>query len=261
MRFSWKVRLSVHVSNRSGPGLLEWPDIIAVSAATFQPIISKAIEMSSRALRHNPYRSAEYVINAHRLAQLPADEGIEVAFAGRSNSGKSSAINALTEQKGLARTSKTPGRTQQIVIFDIQPGRRIADLPGYGYARVPAELRAHWKTVLQRYFESRESLRGVVLLMDIRHPLRPFDAQMINWCDHRSLSCHVVLTKADKLKRGPAQSTLLQVSKALPASASVQTFSATSGEGKPQLISRLNEWYQFADTPALEKGQTTGTKP
>ncbi len=240
--------------------------------------------MSGKSQQHNPYRSAEYVINAHRLAQLPADEGIEVAFAGRSNSGKSSAINALTEQKGLARTSKTPGRTQQIVIFGIQPGRRIADLPGYGYAKVPARLRAHWKTVLQRYFESRESLRGVVLLMDIRHPLRPFDVQMINWCDHRLLACHVVLTKADKLKRGPAQATLLQVSAALPASASVQTFSSTKGDGKPELISRLNEWYEFDNAAAAERtldtgktstagkkskgrtqskgtGQTTGTKP
>jgi len=219
--------------------------------------LPKAIAMSSKAQRHNPYRSAEYVISAHRLAQLPADEGIEVAFAGRSNSGKSSAINALTEQKALARTSKTPGRTQQIVIFDIQPGRRIADLPGYGYAKVPASLRAHWKTVLQRYFESRESLRGVVLLMDIRHPLRPFDVQMINWCDHRSLACHVVLTKADKLKRGPAQATLLQVAGALPTSASVQTFSATKGEGTPELISRLNEWYEFDTTT----GPNTGTAP
>jgi GTP-binding protein len=113
--------------------------------------LPKAIEMSSKAARHNPYRSAEYVISAHRLAQLPADEGIEVAFAGRSNSGKSSAINALTEQKALARTSKTPGRTQQIVIFDIQPGRHCRS-PGYGYAKVPARLRAHWKTVRQRYF-------------------------------------------------------------------------------------------------------------
>jgi GTP-binding protein len=214
--------------------------------------------MSSKASRNNPYRSAEYVISAHKLAQLPADVGIEVAFAGRSNAGKSSAINALTEQKALARTSKTPGRTQQIVIFGIQPGRRIADLPGYGYAKVPAKLRAHWKAVLQRYFESRESLRGVVLLMDIRHPMRPFDVQMINWCDQRALACHVVLTKADKLNRGPAQATLLQVSGALPASASVQTFSATKGEGKTELISRLNEWYQFEHGAVIENELIAG---
>jgi len=197
--------------------------------------------------RHNPYRPAAYVISAHNLKQLPEDIGMEVAFAGRSNAGKSSAINALTEQKSLARTSKTPGRTQQIVIFGIDKDRRIADLPGYGYAKVPVKLRAHWKHVLQIYFHKRESLRGVVLLMDIRHPMRPFDEQMIDWCHHRGLACHVVLTKADKLKRGPAQSTLLQVRKALPSGASAQTFSASNGEGKDELISLLNTWYEFGE--------------
>ncbi|HLF31550.1 MAG TPA: ribosome biogenesis GTP-binding protein YihA/YsxC [Xanthomonadales bacterium] len=201
--------------------------------------------MSSETPRHNPYRSAAYVISAHNLRQLPEDTGLEVAFAGRSNAGKSSAINTLTEQKSLARTSKTPGRTQQIVIFEINPGRRIADLPGYGYAKVPAKLRDHWKHVLQIYFHRRESLRGVVLLMDIRHPMRPFDRQMIDWCHHRGLSCHVVLTKSDKLKRGPAQSTLLQVRKALPPGATAQTFSASKGEGKQELIALLNGWYEI----------------
>jgi GTP-binding protein len=243
MRFSWKIQFTGQASSLCESGLLEWSDIIAVSPATFQLI--KAIEMSSESPRSNPYRSAQYVISAHKLAQLPPDEGYEVAFAGRSNAGKSSAINALTDQKSLARTSKTPGRTQQIVIFDISPGRRIADLPGYGYAKVPAKLRDHWKKVLQRYFELRESLRGVVLLMDIRHPMRPFDVQMIHWCHDRGVPCHVVLTKADKLKRGPAQSTLLQVRKALPDSASVQTFSASKGNGKVELITRLNRMYEF----------------
>jgi len=158
--------------------------------------------MSSEKPVHNPYRSAAYIISAHKLSQLPADEGFEVAFAGRSNAGKSSAINALTEQKSLARTSKTPGRTQQIVIFNIDEKRRIADLPGYGYAKVPAQLRNHWKQVLQRYFTSRESLLGVVLVMDIRHPMRPFDQQMVTWCKYSNVPCHVLLTKADKLKRG-----------------------------------------------------------
>jgi len=205
------------------------------------------IEMSSETPRHNPYRSAAYVISAHHLRQLPADVGFEVAFAGRSNAGKSSAINALTEQKSLARTSKTPGRTQQIVIFDIDPQRRIADLPGYGYAKVPAKLRDHWKHVLQLYFANRVSLRGVVLVMDIRHPMRPFDQQMVDWCSFRGLGCHLVLTKADKLNRGPAQATLLQVRKQLPPGATVQTFSASKGEGKAELISCLNEWYEIAD--------------
>jgi GTP-binding protein len=226
--------------------------------------------MNSENTRHNPYRSAAYFISAHTLAQLPADTGIEVAFAGRSNAGKSSAINALTEQKSLARTSKTPGRTQQIVIFDIDENRRIADLPGYGYAKVPARLRAHWKHVLQRYFATRESLRGVVLVMDIRHPMRPFDQQMIDWCDHSGIACHVLLTKADKLKRGPAQAALLQVNRSLPAGATAQVFSASKGQGKAQLIARLNEWYELATDisdspapPADDKIQlrNTGTRP
>ena len=201
--------------------------------------------MSTERPSHNPYRSAAYRISAHQLVQLPADQGFEVAFAGRSNAGKSSAINALTEQNALARTSKTPGRTQQIVIFDIDSERRIADLPGYGYAKVPAKLRDHWKEVLGEYFETRESLRGVVLVMDIRHPMRPFDQQMVQWCFHRGLDCHLLLTKADKLKRGPAQSSLLGVRKSLPPNATAQTFSANSGAGKGELIKRLNDWYQF----------------
>jgi GTP-binding protein len=197
---------------------------------------------------HNAYRQAEYLISAHNLHQLPNDKGWEVAFAGRSNAGKSSAINALTEQKALARTSKTPGRTQQIVIFTIDEQRRIADLPGYGYAKVPAKLRAHWQEVLQVYFETRQSLRGVVLLMDIRHPMRPFDQQMVAWCTAKGLPVHLVLTKGDKLKRGPAQSTLLKLRRSLPTGASVQILSTLSGEGKDDLIIRLNQLYGFDET-------------
>ena len=197
---------------------------------------------------HNPYRSARYVISAHQLKQLPADSGYEVAFAGRSNAGKSSAINTLTEQKSLARTSKTPGRTQQIVIFDLDEERRIADLPGYGYAKVPEKLRAHWQKVLQRYFEERECLRGVVLVMDIRHPMKPFDQQMLAWCSAIGLPCHVLLTKADKLKRGPAQAALHKVRRALPEGASAQVFSASNREGMDVLIRQLNEWYAMPAT-------------
>ena len=197
---------------------------------------------------HNPYRQARYVISAHQLKQLPADSGYEVAFAGRSNAGKSSAINTLTEQKSLARTSKTPGRTQQIVIFDLDEERRIADLPGYGYAKVPEKLRAHWRQVMQRYFEVRKCLRGVVLVMDIRHPMKPFDEQMLAWCAASGLPCHVLMTKADKLKRGPAQAALHKVRKALPEGASVQVFSAKSREGVDVLIKRLNEWYAMPVT-------------
>ena len=204
--------------------------------------------MTSSQQKHNPYRAARYVISAHHLRQLPADEGYEVAFAGRSNAGKSSAINTLTGQKSLARTSKTPGRTQQIVIFDIDEHRRIADLPGYGYAKVPEKLKAHWQQVMQQYFESRQCLRGVVLVVDIRHPMRPFDVQMLAWCAASGVPCHVLLTKADKLKRGPAQAALLQVRKALPPGASAQVWSSKSRDGLDRLIQLLNQWYDLETT-------------
>ena len=202
--------------------------------------------MTSKATIYNPYRSACYVISAHKLQQLPPDEGFEVAFAGRSNAGKSSAINTLTDQKSLARTSKTPGRTQQIVIFDIDAARRIADLPGYGYAKVPAKLKAHWQQVMRKYFEQRQCLKGVVLVMDIRHPMREFDQQMLNWCAVSGVPCHLLLTKSDKLKRGPAQAALLKVRKTLPPGATAQVFSSKNRTGLTELISRLNEWYEIA---------------
>lgn len=195
----------------------------------------------------NPFRIARYVISAHQLKQLPSDQGIEVAIAGRSNAGKSSAINVLTDQKALARTSKTPGRTQQIVIFELDEHRRIADMPGYGYAKVPLKLKAHWRTVIQRYFQTRQCLRGVVLVMDIRHPMREFDQQMLAWCESTDLPCHILLTKADKLKRGPAQSTLLKVRRGLPDIASIQVFSSSKKTGLDELVDKLSGWYEYED--------------
>jgi len=195
----------------------------------------------------NPFRIARYLISAHQLKQLPGDQGIEVAIAGRSNAGKSSAINTFTDQKSLARTSKTPGRTQQIVIFELDENRRIADLPGYGYAKVPTKLKAHWRTVMERYFQTRECLRGVVLVMDIRHPMREFDQQMLGWCDASSVPCHILLTKADKLKRGPAQSTLLRIRRDLPETASIQIFSSLKKTGLDELVDKLSDWYEYDD--------------
>ena len=195
----------------------------------------------------NPFRIAHYLISAHQLKQLPGDQGIEVAIAGRSNAGKSSAINTFTDQKSLARTSKTPGRTQQIVIFELDENRRIADLPGYGYAKVPVKLKAHWRTVMERYFQTRKCLRGVVLVMDIRHPMREFDQQMLGWCDAAGIPCHILLTKADKLKRGPAQSTLLKVRRDLPATASIQVFSSLKKTGRDELVEKLSDWYEYDD--------------
>ena len=179
-------------------------------------------------IRVNPFRSARYVLSAHELKQLPPDDGVEVAIAGRSNAGK---------------TSKTPGRTQQIVIFDLGDNRRIADLPGYGYAKVSRSLIEHWQAVLSDYFAQRKCLKGVVLVMDIRHPMKPFDTQMLAWCKTSDIPCHVLLTKADKLKRGPAQSTLLQVKKNIPANGSVQVFSAKNRQGLDELIKHLAAWY------------------
>ncbi len=208
--------------------------------------------MKSKAVNYNPYRQARYVISAHKLNQLPDDNGMEVAFAGRSNAGKSSAINRLTDQKSLARTSKTPGRTQQIVIFDIDEHRRIADLPGYGYAKVPGKLKAHWRKIMQQYFIQRSCLQGVVLVMDIRHPMRPFDEEMLNWCERSRVPGHVLLTKADKLKRGPAQATLLHVRKLLPSCATAQVFSAKRRDGLAELIQHLNAWYRV-ESPGLDE--------
>jgi GTP-binding protein len=193
----------------------------------------------------NPFRVARYVLSAHELKQLPKDRGIEVAIAGRSNAGKSSAINTFTDQKALARTSKTPGRTQQIVIFELDERRRIADLPGYGYAKVPLKLKAHWRNVMARYFQTRSCLKGVLLVMDIRHPMREFDQQMLDWCVAAGIPCHILLTKADKLKRGPAQSTLLKVRRDLPAIASIQVFSASKKTGLEELVDKLSDWYEY----------------
>lgn len=191
------------------------------------------------------YSKAQYVLNAHRLDQLPPDRGAEVAFAGRSNAGKSSAINAITRQKSLARTSKTPGRTRHLVVFELDKARRLIDLPGYGYAKVPDRVRQHWNTTLDDYFRTRESLRGLVLIMDIRHPLRPFDLGLLRWCQQARLPCHVLLNKADKLKRGAASKVLLEVSGKLKTSGwdcQVQLFSSRSGDGVDKARARLDAW-------------------
>ncbi|MDE2054976.1 MAG: YihA family ribosome biogenesis GTP-binding protein [Xanthomonadaceae bacterium] len=149
----------------------------------------------------NPLRGAAFVLAAHRVDQLPPDTAAEVAFAGRSNAGKSSAINALAGQGALARTSKTPGRTQQLVVFALPGGQRLVDLPGYGYAKVPPALRQHWKQEIDAYLRKRQSLRGLVLIADIRHAPAAFDRQMLAFCAAIELPCVVLLSKADKLSR------------------------------------------------------------
>ena len=153
------------------------------------------------------FRKAAFLQSASAIENAPTDFGSEVAFAGRSNSGKSSAINTLTHQGKLARTSRTPGRTQLINFFSLSEHQRLVDLPGYGFAKVPLAVKKKWNQQLERYLQYRESLRGLVMLMDIRHPLTEPDRQMLSWAEAASMPVHILLTKADKLKRGPAQST------------------------------------------------------
>lgn len=193
----------------------------------------------------NHYQKAEFLISAANISQFPDDTGYEVAFAGRSNAGKSSAINVLTDNQRLARTSKTPGRTQLINFFSLGSSRRLVDLPGYGYAKVSRETRQQWDHLLDSYLRGRESLVGLILLMDCRHPLKEFDQQLIQWCAAADLRLHVLLTKSDKLKRGPANNTLMKVGNQLKAQmpiATVQLFSALKKSGTDKLITVLDDW-------------------
>ena len=199
----------------------------------------------------NPLQRAQYLLAAHTFKQLPPDGGYEVAFAGRSNAGKSSALNALCQQNALARVSKTPGRTQQLVYFDIPPStdRFLVDLPGYGFAKVPKDLQAHWQAFLDGYFGSRLALRGLVVVMDIRHPLREYDRQMLGYAANRGLPAHALLTKADKLSRGAQGTALLTVRKELAGafgdSVSVQTFSGESKLGVDEARAVVGRWLEF----------------
>ncbi|QGM22428.1 YihA family ribosome biogenesis GTP-binding protein [Spiribacter sp. 2438] len=205
------------------------------------------------------YRRTQFLLSAPEPEQLPADLGAEVAFAGRSNAGKSSALNAITDQRSLARVSKTPGRTQAINVFPVGDRHsasvedrhfpaaeyRLIDLPGYGYAKAPEALRRHWQRALPAYLEGRQSLRGLVVIMDIRHPLGPLDEQMLAWANAAELPVHVLLSKADKLRRGPAGNTLQRVLPAMRAicpASTAQLFSATNRQGVDAARRKLDEW-------------------
>ncbi len=198
-------------------------------------------------------RKIEFSLGAPSLSDLPPDEGLEVAFAGRSNVGKSSAINAITMRKGLARTSGTPGRTQHINFFDLPVAgetRRLVDLPGYGYAKVAKSVRLKWEKTLHRYLEVRQSLQGLILLMDSRHPLTTGDQQMLDWCLAANMPVHVLLTKIDKLKRGEAASALARVEKALQQHwpiASVQRFSASKRIGIENAHAQIAHWLELEE--------------
>ena len=184
------------------------------------------------------------------MSNAPADFGCEVAFAGRSNAGKSSAINALTGNTKLARTSRTPGRTQLINFFTVADQIRLVDLPGYGFAKVPLKVKQEWNKQLERYLQLRQSLKGLILLMDIRHPLKDYDRQMIEWAVKSEMPVHILLTKSDKLKRGPAKSALFAAQKELQKHErwiSVQHFSSLSHDGMDELQRTLNWWLTLPD--------------
>lgn len=198
---------------------------------------------------HIDFRRAKFLISAPDIAHLdqylPGDVGVEIAFAGRSNAGKSSAINALTEQKSLARTSKTPGRTQLINVFELDSQRRLVDLPGYGFAQVPLAMKNKWQQALGEYLQKRACLSGVVVLMDIRHPLKDLDMQMIQWAVASEIPVLALLTKSDKLAQSAKMKTVNEVRKALADFGDwvlVEPFSALKGTGKPKVLSILNEW-------------------
>ena len=181
---------------------------------------------------------------------LPPDEGMEVAFAGRSNAGKSSALNAVAARRALARTSKTPGRTQQINFFELDETRRLADLPGYGFAKAPLEVKRRWSQFVEAYLRKRDCLSGLILLMDSRRPLTDLDQQMVEWCVEAQVRLHVVLTKADKLKHGASQQALKDTERDLALlgdQVSVQLFSATKRTGLDELRARIDLWLGFIE--------------
>lgn len=191
------------------------------------------------------YRSAEFLTSAPDIKRLPADTGFEVAFAGRSNAGKSSSLNTLTQQTGLARTSKTPGRTQLINAFDLGNNRRLIDLPGYGFAKVPLAMKLKWQQSLSEYLEKRDCLKGLVVLMDIRHPMKDLDQDLIYWAVEVNLPVLVLLTKCDKLKSGRQKAELLKIreaSLAFQGDVTVELFSSLKKIGIPQLSRKLDEW-------------------
>lgn len=193
------------------------------------------------------FNKAHFTQSAPSIRECPPEYGVEVAFAGRSNAGKSSAINALTNNGKLARTSKTPGRTQLINFFSLSDTQRLVDLPGYGYAKVSRDMKELWQRHLSEYLQNRQSLYGLVLLMDIRHPLQEFDTTMLRWARKADMPVHILLTKADKLSRGAAASTLAQVLKEIRQAGvgqqvTAQCFSSLKRQGIDELKTVLQQW-------------------
>ncbi len=200
-------------------------------------------------------QKTQFFTSANELSQLPKSQA-EIAFAGRSNAGKSSALNRITGIRNLARTSKTPGRTQLINYFEIEPELFLVDLPGYGYAKVPERIKLHWQSVLQAYFEEREALNQLIMVMDVRRPLTELDTQMLHWCEASDLPTHILLTKADKLTRNHGNQALMKVQKEIAGYdnlVTAQLFSATKPEiGLAQLHELIGEWLTFHLFPELD---------
>lgn len=195
----------------------------------------------------NSYRKAKFLLSCPSLQGCPDDNGYEVIFAGRSNAGKSSAINTLTEQKKLAKVSRTPGRTQHLVFFELDEQRRLVDLPGYGYAKVPDAVKQKWNQNMSEYFDNRNCLKGAILVMDCRHPLKPFDEMMLQWCINSDIDTNILLTKSDKLKKGAASSTKLAVKNAVKEfpNINVQLFSSLKKEGVSELCKYLDKIFEL----------------
>jgi GTP-binding protein len=199
-------------------------------------------------MQHPLYQKAEYLKSAPDLSYCPEDTGFEVAFAGRSNAGKSSALNVITSQKSLARISKTPGRTQMLNFFSCDDEHKLVDLPGYGYAKVNLKVKKAWEAGLSAYIEERQALKGLVLLMDSRMPPTEIDMVMLDWTLNINIPVHVLLTKADKLKKGPAQASLLRLQKQLKESyphATVQLFSSLKRQGLEQVWQKIDQWMEY----------------
>ena len=204
--------------------------------------------MTTHSPEHEYFRRATFVKSVEQIHDLPADEGVEVAFIGRSNVGKSSVLNALCDQQGLARTSRTPGQTQHLVVFDLTPGRRLIDLPGFGYAAVNKSLRAHWEKTLPLYLERRTSLTGLVLIADARHPLKTEELALIEWTAAAGVAQTLLLNKADKLGRQAVFAALraarVQLQERGADPAGVHAFSATGREGVPLLRAIVDGWFK-----------------
>jgi GTP-binding protein len=206
------------------------------------------------------YRDARFLTSANTSNTLPPEQGFEVAFAGRSNSGKSSTLNCLCEQKALARVSKTPGRTQLINFFALKDGNCLVDLPGYGYAKVPEAIKIEWQKFIESYMNGRGNLAGLVIIMDIRRPMRDYDHIMLEWAESRQLPVHIILNKSDKLKRGAMMKALLETKKELKEydlPVTVQAFSSLKKVGIGELTQQLDHWFYPTESTSQEEAPTT----